>query len=375
MFNKDPLSVMLVADRPGHILERLCISWQKYAKGIQCEIWNSLGISNYELCQLAKQHDVVHWVDQWRFIHCAPAVSAPQVVMVHHLTPDMEKKFLKNVKYCDALTTSSVYWHNYLVNLVDMPVFLLPYTIDTNWFNLQPNDIRSQLRQKANIQGKEYVIGFVGKAKADHMGRKGLDLFLEILQVASKMWSNLVVVLVGPGWQTLKMAIESFGIRVLHYEFDVSEDTRNAYWLMDTLLVTSKVEGGPVTVLEAMACGVPVITSQVGHVSDVIRDGKNGFICSQRKSQEYIVAMERLRDDKEKKAAIIKNARAFVIEKRENSLTVPQFEFVSIYTKAHKHYSERTSAEKFQRYLCQRKLWLRYKGRRILEHIGPQLKK
>ncbi len=374
MENKS-FSILAVADSPGHILERLCVHWANYGSGVHHTVQSSRGVSNYELCQMAKQYDAIHWVDQLRFIYCASAISVPQVVMVHHLTPDMEEKLMTKVKYCDALTTASMYWYDYLTSLVRIPVYLLPYTIDTNCFVTQPHEIRNQLRQKAGIQNGEFVIGFVGKAKADHMGRKGLDLFLGVLQAASELWPNLVVVLVGPGWEVLKTTIESLGIRVLHYEFDKSEDTRNAYWLMDVLLVTAKVEGGPVTVLEAMGCGVPVITSQVGHVSEVIRDGTNGFICPQRKSQEYIVAMERLRDDKETKADIIKNARAFVIKKRENSLTVPQFDFVSIYTKAHKHYSERTSAEKFQRYLGQRKLWLRYKGRRILEHIGSQFKK
>ena len=48
--------------------------------------------------------------------------------------------------------------------------------------------------------------------------------------------------------------------------------------ISDIYCCTSKVEGLPISVLEAMACGLPVITTPAGGVVDIVKDGVNGFV-------------------------------------------------------------------------------------------------
>lgn len=48
--------------------------------------------------------------------------------------------------------------------------------------------------------------------------------------------------------------------------------------MSDVYCCTSKVEGLPIAVLEAMACGLPVITTPAGGVVDIVKDGVNGFV-------------------------------------------------------------------------------------------------
>lgn len=50
--------------------------------------------------------------------------------------------------------------------------------------------------------------------------------------------------------------------------------------LSDIYCCTSEVEGLPISVLEAMACGLPVITTPAGGVVDIIKDGENGYIIN-----------------------------------------------------------------------------------------------
>lgn len=75
-------------------------------------------------------------------------------------------------------------------------------------------------------------------------------------------------------------------------EFDIvattkgtpSHDMKNTnqmvqfYQSLDYLLVTSSTEGTPNPALEAMACGTPVIATNVGNIPDIVEDGVNGFI-------------------------------------------------------------------------------------------------
>ena len=52
----------------------------------------------------------------------------------------------------------------------------------------------------------------------------------------------------------------------------------DVYRAMDVCLVTSRDEGGPRAVLEAMATGVPLVTTRVGQAADLVRHAENGWI-------------------------------------------------------------------------------------------------
>ena len=50
------------------------------------------------------------------------------------------------------------------------------------------------------------------------------------------------------------------------------------YFICDFYLVTSRLEGGPKSILESMACGIPLISTKVGMAPDIINHGVNGFL-------------------------------------------------------------------------------------------------
>jgi len=55
-----------------------------------------------------------------------------------------------------------------------------------------------------------------------------------------------------------------------------AEQMRDYYQSLDYFLVTSSAEGTPNPAMEALSCGVPVITTRVGNMVEIIKDGKNG---------------------------------------------------------------------------------------------------
>jgi colanic acid/amylovoran biosynthesis glycosyltransferase len=64
----------------------------------------------------------------------------------------------------------------------------------------------------------------------------------------------------------------------------------------DVLLQASLTEGMPNTVLEAMACGLPVVVTDCGGVREAVEDGVEGFVCPRRSPQALADALDALRD-------------------------------------------------------------------------------
>ena len=61
------------------------------------------------------------------------------------------------------------------------------------------------------------------------------------------------------------------------------EKMREFYYALDYLLVASSYEGTPNPALEAAACGIPLITTRVGNMPEIINEGKTGFFVYPKK--------------------------------------------------------------------------------------------
>lgn len=134
--------------------------------------------------------------------------------------------------------------------------------------------------------------------------KKGFGTLLRALALAGP--SAPTVTLIGDG----PLAPE---LRALATELGVAERVRFAGWLSrdavlaelgssDALIAPSEtaddgdVEGMPVVVMEAMACGLPVIGTDHSGIPEIVRDGVNGLIVAERDPAALAVAMERMAD-------------------------------------------------------------------------------
>jgi hypothetical protein len=76
------------------------------------------------------------------------------------------------------------------------------------------------------------------------------------------------------------------------------------YSALDVYLMTSRVEGGPCTVFEAMACGTAVVSTRVGAVSELIVDGINGYSADVDDSESLLSAIVALNQSLQKRIEI-----------------------------------------------------------------------
>jgi glycosyltransferase involved in cell wall biosynthesis len=360
---------LLVAGAPGPIVSRIGRSWLRHGSGVEHELLHTPEASSFLICKRAREVGMVHWLDQIAYQALCGAVRAPQVVMVHHLTDDFMAEGIAGLDYCDAITTSSRFWQSKLETLTGRPAVRIPYSINTRTF--QPPADRAAARAAAGIGAGRFVVGFLDKAGANHANREGLDVLEAAWKSAADRRLNLSLVLAGPGWDALAHRLRQAGVHVLQRQYKTTEETVAAYALMDALLVTSSEDGGPGTILEAMACGVPVITSVVGHVPEIVFDGKTGLICPSRSPQEYMGRLERLMSSPYLHQHIAGQAREFVARERDDAVVIPRIDFAALYKGARERFQSRNRLERAIRVLPSAYLYARSMARPLFRTGTP----
>lgn len=133
---------------------------------------------------------------------------------------------------------------------------------------------REEIRLKYNIPLDAYVFIFLGRLCKD----KGIDELTEAFQRVSKLNSNVYLLLVGPNeGQYDNSYFEKLG----NARIVLAGLTRNPEFYFsasDVLVLPSYREGFGTTVLEAAACGIPTIASNIYGLSDAVVNGSTGLL-------------------------------------------------------------------------------------------------
>jgi glycosyltransferase involved in cell wall biosynthesis len=143
--------------------------------------------------------------------------------------------------------------------------------------------------------------------------KKGVYDLIRCLPELSKLYPDVVFVLAGDGELDQVAALaEQLGVKQ-HIELTgwiAGEDKQKALASADVFVLPSYFEGLPVCILEAMAQGVPVISTDVGGIPDICRDGIDGLLVKPGDLVALTSAFARLFADMQLKQALIASARA-----------------------------------------------------------------
>ena len=82
----------------------------------------------------------------------------------------------------------------------------------------------------------------------------------------------------GPRRSELEHLAAELGVTDCVHFLGIRADVPQLLGLVDVLLLTSHIEANPVSILEAMACGKPVVATRVGSVSESVLDGETGYL-------------------------------------------------------------------------------------------------
>ena len=145
-----------------------------------------------------------------------------------------------------------------------------PYGLDTEIFK---NRQKEKIREIFEIDDEEFVIGFV--ADSMHDPRKGMHLLLEAIEVLATQHKNLHILAVGSG------KLKTTNVRCTQVG-SVANDAllSNIYSACDVFICPSTQDNLPNTVLEALACNVPVVGFEIGGLPDLVSSKLHGILAS-----------------------------------------------------------------------------------------------
>ena len=155
-------------------------------------------------------------------------------------------------------------------------VVVVPSGIDYAYFDPERYDVKREaavLREELNI-GDSIVMGYVGRL----IPVKGLTYLISAMHRIQSEHPNIHLVIVGNGPQRTNLERIAKDLRIKAIFTGWQVDPLHYYALMDIFVLPSLFEGLPNVILEAMAMGKPVVATDVGGVSDLVRNGENGIL-------------------------------------------------------------------------------------------------
>jgi glycosyltransferase involved in cell wall biosynthesis len=169
----------------------------------------------------------------------------------------------------DAIVFNSKSGRNYFASLgfaVDRAI-VVRNGVDLVSFKQAP-DIHSSARMGLEIPQPSFVVGIVARAEYN----KGPDLFLEAISRLLLEDNEMYGLIVGRDWEGFERLNDLRDRLGKNRLMTVGEcvDVRPFLAAMDVFLLTSRHEGTPNALLEAMACGVPCVATDVGDVQDLL---------------------------------------------------------------------------------------------------------
>ena len=155
-----------------------------------------------------------------------------------------------------------------------------------------------------------FVVGWVGRMT----GVKDTGAVLEIVRAARERGIDAVLCMVGdgPDRERLEQLAHDLGIARSTYFVGYQEDVAGYYRLFDAFLLPSVNEGTPVSAIEALASGTPVVATRVGGVPDVVRDGSDGFLVEPGDTDAAAERLAELALDPDLRARLGESGRAYV---------------------------------------------------------------
>lgn len=161
---------------------------------------------------------------------------------------------------------------------------------------------------------------------------KNHQLLVKVFSELEKQNKNVILVVIGDDYESgilqdcLKIKSDNT------FFLGLKQNVPDYLFCSDVFCMSSEYEGLPIAILEALSIGLPVISTNVGGIADVIKDGKNGFLINSLEQSDYLFTVEKyLQLNKDEIQTIVDTNKQLFKDKYDIEKTAK--EYVAIYEK------------------------------------------
>lgn len=291
-------------EEPGAIIHRVpVVSLSSPAKNLSFAFFTNRALSKMKF-------DIIHSMERIFYQDIFRVSDGINPVQMQQKYPHPVVRFIKKIgprrlalsylehrifvdKGCKVVMTNSELVKRNIIEhyMMDPEKIVVIYNgVDTSRFNPKVTEkYRKSLRDKYSIRKDEIVLVFV----SNNFKLKRLDLVLEAMVLLKNNRIRLFVIGADNHRTYLRWAINnSLGDQVLF--LGPKRNIEKYYAASDIFVLPTLYDAFANVCLEAMACGLPVITSDSNGAADLIRDNENGFILKTQKADELSARIKAL---------------------------------------------------------------------------------
>lgn len=205
-------------------------------------------------------------------------------------------------------------------------IAVIPLGFDLGQFQENLAEKRRVTREKYQLEDDEVAVAIVGRLAPI----KNHALFLSVIELLVQKKCTARFFIVGDGMEKERIEREvarltkMFDVRIEMTSWIKDIATFNAG--MDIMCLTSNNEGTPVSLIEAQACNLPVVSTDVGGVKDILIPDETGFVVPKNDANAFARSLEKLIESKELRSEMSEKSWTFVKNKFHYSNLVHQTE-------------------------------------------------
>jgi glycosyltransferase involved in cell wall biosynthesis len=166
-------------------------------------------------------------------------------------------------------------------------IAFIPNAVDTQKFAPASAIRKQQLRKRFGVSSQDTMFLFIGRFEK----RKGADTLL-------RAWEKLddgILWIVGAGSEESALQKVAKELRLQRVQFlGGTLNPLDYYQAADVFILPSIQEGFPNVILEAMSCGLPCIASEIGGVTDIMKQDSQGILVPPADANSLAEAMKRM---------------------------------------------------------------------------------
>jgi glycosyltransferase involved in cell wall biosynthesis len=201
----------------------------------------------------------------------------PIISHIHNVTSIDKKNFVTYITNRFIFVSKNHMEHTKNIDLIEKKSIVIYNSIDCNYYTSGHN-----IREKLGYSQSDFIVGTIAQI-AFH---KGIDIIVEAAQICCNVNDNIKFVVVGP----IAVKENEFAsniqkqIKAINCQDKINlvgprKDIPDFLASIDLFFLPTRKETFGLVIGEALAAGVPVITSDVGGIPEIIKDNKNGYMA------------------------------------------------------------------------------------------------